>query len=132
MKKVTFSTILTTVKEYEYNRVEDKAEKMGKDWQKTQDLIYREFNCPIEDGGCGNKWQILETKLDYLDEPCWQMIGQLWNRLYPCSKRIEESDDDNSDYDSDDNTIDIESIIDDDIIYDDETHDICFIPDYSN
>ena len=69
-------------------------EKLGKDWQRTQDLTCREFTVPIEKGGCGKNWHVLQYKLDKLGEPCWRMIGMLWHSLHPCSKRLEEDSDD--------------------------------------
>jgi len=100
IRRVSFSENISTVKCYEYFRDDDNEEKMGKDWQKTLDLTCREFFLPIEKGGCGGKWLIFQQKVDELSEPCWRMIGQLWNRLFPNRKRLEE-DSDEEDYDSD-------------------------------
>jgi hypothetical protein len=93
------------IRHYEYFREEEMEEKLGKDWQRTQDLTCREFNVPIENGGCGRNWHVLQYKLDKLGEPCWRMIGMLWHSLHPCAKRLEE--------DSDDVGSDDEYIIDD-------------------
>lgn len=99
-RRVSFSENISTVKSYEYFRDDDNEEKMGKDWQKTMDLSCREFFMPIENGGCGGKWMVFQEKVDKLGEPCWRMIGQLWNRLFPNRKRLEEESDDESDDES--------------------------------
>jgi hypothetical protein len=91
-RRVSFSENISDVKCYEYSKDEENEEKMGKDWQKTRDLTCREFFISIEKGGCGRKWSILQQKLDNLSEPCWRMIGQLWNRLFPNRKRLEEEE----------------------------------------
>lgn len=101
IRRVSFSENISNVKCYEYFRDDENEEKMGKDWQKTMDLTCREFFMPIEKGGCGRKWSVLQEKLDELGEPCWRMIGQLWNRLFPNRKRLEEESDDEDEYDSD-------------------------------
>lgn len=92
-KRVAFEECIT-IRHYEYQRDEEMEEKLGKDWQRTQDLTCREFALPVEKGGCGRNWHILQHKLDALGEPCWKMIGTLWNRLHPCAKRLEENSDD--------------------------------------
>jgi len=81
-----------TIRYYEYDRCEEDEEKKGKNWQRTADLTCREFNLPVEKGGCGGNWNILESKLDELDEPYWLLIGQLWQSLYRGAKRIEEDE----------------------------------------
>ena len=90
-KTVTFEECIT-IRYYEYERNEEDEEKKGKDWQRTVDLTCREFKLSIEKGGCGGNWNVLESKLDELEEPCWLLIGQLWQRLYRGAKRIEEED----------------------------------------
>lgn len=96
-KRVAFEDNIM-IRHYEYFREEELEEKLGKDWQRTQDLTCREFTVPVEKGGCGRNWHVLQYKLDKLREPCWRMIGMLWHSLHPCSKRLEEdSDDDSSD-----------------------------------
>jgi hypothetical protein len=96
-KRVAFEDNIM-IRHYEYFREEELEEKLGKDWQRTQDLTCREFTVPIEKGGCGRNWHVLQYKLDKLREPCWRMIGMLWHSLHPCAKRLEEdSDDDSSD-----------------------------------
>ena len=99
IRRVSFSENISSVKCYEYFRDDENEEKMGKDWQKTLDLTCREFFMPIEKGGCGRKWSVFQERIDNLSEPCWRMIGQLWNRLFPNRRRLEEDSDD--DYDSD-------------------------------
>jgi len=54
---------------------------LGKDWQRTMDLVYREFSIPIELGGCGGQWELLEDKLLLLEEPYWALIGELRVRV---------------------------------------------------
>ena len=103
-KRVAFEDNIV-IRHYEYLREEEMEEKLGKDWQRTQDLTCREFSMPIEKGGCGRNWHVLQYKLDKLGEPCWRMIGMLWHSLHPCSKRLEE--------DSDDGRSDDEYIVDD-------------------
>ena len=103
-KRVAFEDNIM-IRHYEYFREEELEEKLGKDWQRTQDLTCREFTVPIEKGGCGRNWRVLQYKLDKLGEPCWRMIGMLWHSLHPCAKRLEE--------DSDDGSSDDEYIIDD-------------------
>tara|TARA_B110000285_G_C14515238_1_gene334093 strand:- start:27 stop:329 length:303 start_codon:yes stop_codon:yes gene_type:complete len=87
--RVTFEECIT-IRYYEYNKKEDDEEKKGKDWQRTIDLTCREFKMPIEKGGCGGDWNILESKLDELEEPYWYLIGSLWKNIYKGKKRIEE------------------------------------------
>ena len=119
IRRVSFSENISTVKCYEYFRDEDNEEKMGKDWQKTMDLTCREFFMPIEKGGCGRNWSILQEKIDELGEPCWRMIGQLWNRLFPNRRRLEEASDDDE-YDSDiESNCAVCTFVDDEI-YDEE------------
>ena len=91
-KRVSFEECIT-IRHYEYQKDEEMEDKLGKDWLKTQDLTCREFSLPIEKGGCGRNWQILQCKLNKLSEPCWRMIGMLWHSLYPCAKRLDEDDD---------------------------------------
>lgn len=67
-----------------------KENKIGKDWQKTIDLIYREFKMPIEKGGCDENWENLEEKLLLLEEPDFCLIGQFWRQLYGNVERKEE------------------------------------------
>ncbi len=92
-KRVSFEDNIM-IRHYEYFREEEMEEKLGKDWQRTQDLTCREFAIPIEKGGCGRNWHVLQYKLDKLGEPCWRMIGMLWHSLHPCAKRLEEDSDD--------------------------------------
>jgi hypothetical protein len=114
-RRVSFEDNVT-IRHYDYNKEEDMEEKLGKDWLQTQDLIYREFDKPIEKGGCGRDWNVLQSKLDKLREPCWKMIGMLWNKLYPHKHRLEEliesdykeinnSDTDSNDTDSNDSSM---------------------------
>ena len=91
-KMVTFDECIT-IRHYEYDRNEEYEEKRGRDWQITTDLTCREFKLPIEKGGCGGEWDVLQCKLDQLEEPYWYLIGQLWQRMYPGIRRIEEEDD---------------------------------------
>lgn len=92
-KRVSFDDCIT-IRHYDFERDVDMVEKSGENWLETRDLVCREFFMPVELGGCGCKWHILEHKLNALKEPCWRMIGMLWNRLYPFSKfRIEETTD---------------------------------------
>ena len=94
-KRVAFEDNIM-IRHYEYFREEELEEKLGKDWQRTQDLTCREFTVPVEKGGCGRNWHVLQYKLDKLGEPCWRMIGMLWHSLHPCAKRLEEDSDDDS------------------------------------
>lgn len=96
IKKVTFDECIN-IRHYEYDRDEDYKEKRGDDWQRTTDLTCREFKLPLEKGGCGGNWHILQSKLDELKDPYWCLVGQLWQRLFPCIKRIEESSSDDED-----------------------------------
>jgi len=95
-KIVTFDECIT-IRHYEYDIIEECEEKKGRDWQRTSDLICREFKQPIENGGCGGNWNVLQNKLDELTEPWWYLIGQLWFNLYKFAKRIEESSSDEDD-----------------------------------
>ena len=113
--KVTFDECIC-IRYYEYDRDEEYEEKRGRDWQVTTDLTCREFKLPIEKGGCGGDWNVLQSKLDKLDEPYWYLIGQLWQKLHPFVKRIEEeedseeeSDDSDSEEESDDSDSEEES-----------------------
>ena len=123
-KRVAFEDNIM-IRHYEYFREEELEEKLGKDWQRTQDLTCREFSIPIEKGGCGRNWRVLQYKLDKLGEPCWRMIGMLWHSLHPCSKRLEEDSDDgrssDDEYIIDDGGSSISSSESDD--YDDDTSD---------
>ena len=96
-KVVTFEEDIT-IRYYEYDKVEEYEEKKGRNWQETTNLICREFKVPLENGGCGGDWNVLQTKLDKLEEPYWYLIGQLWQRLFPCIKRIEEWSSDEDEY----------------------------------
>jgi len=69
-----------------------KENQIGKDWQRTSDLIYREFSLPIESGGCDDRWDILEERIYLLEEPDFCLIGQLWRTLYGEEKRPEEKE----------------------------------------
>jgi len=100
-KKVSFEDCIT-IRHYEYDRDEEYKEKRGRDWQRTTDLTCREFKLPIEKGGCGGDWNVLQSKLDELEEPYWCLIGQLWHKLFPAVKRIEETSDDSDDDGNDD------------------------------
>ena len=95
-KRVTFDDCIT-IRFYDYDREEELAEKKGKDWQETSDLVCREFTHSIEKGGCGGNWNVLQSKLDELEDPCWCLVGQLWKSLYKDAKRIEESSSDEDD-----------------------------------
>ena len=64
--KVTFDECIC-IRHYEYDRDEEYEEKRGRDWQVTTDLTCREFKLPIEKGGCGGDWNVLQSKLDKLD-----------------------------------------------------------------
>jgi hypothetical protein len=101
-KTVTFEECIT-IRYYEYERSEEDEDKKGKDWQRTADLTCREFKLSVEKGGCGGNWNILESKLDELDEPYWFLIGQLWQRLYRGARRIEEEEEESSDEEEDGN-----------------------------
>ena len=90
-KTVAFEECIT-IRHYEYDRDEEYIEKRGVDWQRTTDLIYREFKLPVEMGGCGGDWWVLQGKLDELKEPYWYLIGKLWQQLFPGEKRFEEDD----------------------------------------
>ena len=123
-KRVAFEDNIM-IRHYEYFREEELEEKLGKDWQRTQDLTCREFTVPIEKGGCGRNWRVLQYKLDKLGEPCWRMIGMLWHSLHPCAKRLEEDSDDGrsseDEYIIDDGGSSISSSESDD--YDDDSSD---------
>lgn len=80
----------TNVLEGQEARDMSKCIALGSDWQKTNDLIYHEFRRPLERGGCGGQWAMLETKLLELEEPCWAAVGQLWGMLHPDTPRREE------------------------------------------
>ena len=95
-KRVAFEECIT-IRHYEYQKDEEMEDKLGKDWLKTQDLTCREFSLPIEKGGCGGNWQVLQNKLDKLSEPCWKMIGMLRHSLYTCAKRLDDDDEDDWD-----------------------------------
>lgn len=125
-KRVAFEDNIM-IRHYEYFREEELEEKLGKDWQRTQDLTCREFTVPIEKGGCGRNWHVLQYKLDKLREPCWRMIGMLWHSLHPCAKRLEEdSDCDSSSDDYDDDASDDNAVCDseDDASDDDDKENI--------
>ena len=92
-KTVSFEECIT-IRHYEYDRDEEYKSKRGTDWQRTTDLICREFKVPIEKGGCGGDWNVLQSKLDELEEPYWYLIGQFWKKLHPSLIRIEEAVDD--------------------------------------
>jgi hypothetical protein len=89
IKRVKFEDAVT-IRHYEYSKDEEIEDKLGKDWLRTQDLTYREFALPIERGGCGKNWNILQKKLDELVEPCWMMIGMLRHKLYPTAKKLND------------------------------------------
>jgi len=90
-KSVKFDDCVA-VWDYEYDRTMEDEDKKGRDWIRTTDLTCREFRLTIEKGGCGGDWNILQRKLDELEEPYWCLIGQLWQRLFPGEKRLEEDD----------------------------------------
>ena len=73
-------------------RKKDKENKIGKDWQQTFDLVYREFHLPVEKGGCDGKWSILEKKVYQLEEPDFCVLGQKWRSMYGNQKRKEEKE----------------------------------------
>ena len=73
-------------------RKKAKEDQIGKDWQQTFDLVFREFNLPIQKGGCGGVWKILEEKISQLEEPDFCLIGQKWRQLYGEKKRKEEEE----------------------------------------
>ena len=104
MKKMVSFDECITIRHYEYDRDEEYEEKRGRDWKITTDLTCREFILPIERGGCGGDWNVLQCKLDQLDEPYWFLIGQLWQRMYPGIRRIEEDeyDDEEEEHDEED------------------------------
>lgn len=78
-------------------REKAKENKVGKDWQKTFDLIYREFEKPLERGGCDGEWTHLEEKLSELEEPDFCLIGQFWRQKHGDKKRREEEEIDKKD-----------------------------------
>ena len=59
---------------------DDKEIKRGKNWQETQDLVYREFDLPENQGGCGGLWNEFETRINRLEEPDYYLIGQMRQR----------------------------------------------------
>jgi len=73
-------------------RKKAKEDQIGKNWQQTFDLVFREFNLPIQKGGCGGIWKILEEKISQLEEPDFCLIGQKWRELYGEKKRKEEEE----------------------------------------
>lgn len=74
-----------------------KENKIGKDWQQTFDLAFREFNLTIEKGGCGGLWEVFEKKVFELEEPDYCLVGQKWRSLYGNEKRVEEKEMDKKD-----------------------------------
>ena len=50
----------------------------------------REFRQPLERGGCGAQWGVLEERVRELPEPDWALVGQLWYALHPGEPRVEE------------------------------------------
>lgn len=70
-----------------------KAVILGKDWQRTTDLVYREYSLPVEQGGCGGDWALLEDKLHELEEPYWAVIGELRGRVQNSNGDSPEDDD---------------------------------------
>ena len=89
-KHVTFADSISTTKIYEIERSKEYGIKRGEGWQQTTDLIYREFRIPVIRGGCGGDWKVLESKLDEIEEPYWELIGGLWATLHPGKKILEE------------------------------------------
>ncbi len=73
-------------------RKKTKENKIGKDWQETFDLAFREFNLAIEKGGCGGVWEVFDRKVCKLEEPDYCLIGQKWRSLYGNEKRLEEKE----------------------------------------
>lgn len=71
-------------------REKSKENKIGKDWRKTFDIAFREFNLAIEKGGCGGIWEVFERKIHELEEPDYCLVGQKWRSLYGNEKRMEE------------------------------------------
>tara|TARA_A100001015_G_scaffold200054_1_gene223363 strand:- start:1712 stop:2488 length:777 start_codon:yes stop_codon:yes gene_type:complete len=59
---------------------DDKEIKRGKNWQETQDLVYREFDLPENQGGCGGSWCEFEKRVNQLEEPDYYLIGQMRQR----------------------------------------------------
>ena len=101
IKKVSFDECIT-IRHYEYDKDEELKAKKGCDWQRTSDLIHREFSQSKTKGGCGNDWCLFQQKLDEIEEPDWCLVGQLWRQLYQNKKRIEEtSSSEESDEESD-------------------------------
>ena len=113
IKRVKFQEAIT-IRHYEYSKNEELEDKLGKDWLRTQDLTCREFVLPIERGGCGKNWNILQQKLDDLVEPCWMMIGLLRHKLYPSSRKLNERISEEEEYEAGINDINIinEKILD--------------------
>lgn len=70
----------------------DKENKIGKNWQQTFDLIYTKFELPVEKGGCGGEWKVLERQVHQLEEPDFCLLGQKWNSLYGLQKRKDEEE----------------------------------------
>ena len=73
-------------------RKKDKENKIGKNWQQTFDLVYREFHLPVDKGGCDGEWSILEKKVYQLEEPDFCVLGQKWRSMYGKQKRKEEKE----------------------------------------
>jgi hypothetical protein len=78
-----------------------RSERTALNKSETTDLLYREFRVPVEKGGCGGQWSVLETRLSFLVEPDWCMIGQFWRTLYGDAPRISEDNIDTNDDSSD-------------------------------
>jgi len=72
---------------------------LGSGWQQTMDVVNREWRVPIDRGGCGGKWEVLEEKLMAIDEPCWAAVGQLWGHLHQGALRLEEQKEESSEED---------------------------------
>lgn len=58
----------------------DKEIKCGKNWQETFDLVYREFDLPKSQGGCGGSWSEFVTRVNRLEEPDYSLIGGMRQR----------------------------------------------------
>jgi len=54
------------------------AEIIGRGYNETRDLCYREFWRPRVQGGCGKEWAEFERRLAQIDEPDFCAVGQVW------------------------------------------------------
>jgi len=67
-----------------------KVQQIGNDWQLTHDILFREFKQPVDKGGCGSNWDLLEERLGKVEDPYFSIIGQFWRMLYGEAPRNEE------------------------------------------